>query len=137
VFPLSKPDSKLSVTHGDDPQKSIHLDFVTGLNQDCRIRNTGNARQSVFACDNSTMNQHPAPALDNCRGKRYNKRDVGIHASQTNTSPCLKSAKSECLRMTLALPLDIPGPAGWPISCLALIVYPSSFSIGFDLRASP
>ncbi len=31
----------------------------------------------------------------------------------------IKSAKSECLWTTRALPFAIPGPAGWPISCRA------------------
>ena len=62
-----------SVTYGDDPQISIHRYFIPGLNQGGCVRDAGNARQSVFACDNGAMNQHPAPALDNSRRQGHDK----------------------------------------------------------------
>jgi hypothetical protein len=68
IYLPPSPALKPRVTQGDNPQISIHRYFIPGLNQGGCIRDAGNARQSIFAGDDSTMNQHTAPALDNgCR----------------------------------------------------------------------
>ena len=71
--------SKPGVTQGNKPQKSIHRDFIPGLNQGCCVRDAGNARQSIFARDDGTMNQHSTPALDNGRRQRHDKGYIGIN----------------------------------------------------------